>query len=82
MTHDAEIIRAMDVICRALNDESLEVAWLTEGMPDEAGEDDYESVAETSDDVEITTAVFMDVMRSAAEQERPLCFDVFQTRAR
>ena len=41
-----ELLKAMDVIVRSLNDESVMDLWLTNGVPDGADESDYEFIAE------------------------------------
>ena len=41
-----ELLKAMDVVVRSLNDESVMVLWLTNGVPDGADESDYEFIAE------------------------------------
>ena len=41
-----ELLKAMDVVVRSLNDESVMDLWLTNGVPDGADESDYEFIAE------------------------------------
>ena len=41
-----ELLKAMDVVGRSLNDESVMDLWLTNGVPDGADESDYEFIAE------------------------------------
>lgn len=41
-----ELLKAMDVVVRSLNDESVMDLWLTNGIPDGADESDYEFIAE------------------------------------
>lgn len=41
-----ELLKAMDVVVRSLNDESVMDLWLTNGVPDGADESDYECIAE------------------------------------
>ena len=40
-----ELLKAMDVVVRSLNDESVMDLWLTNGVPDGADESDYEFIA-------------------------------------
>lgn len=41
-----ELLKAMDVVVRSLNDESVMDLWLTNGVPDGADDSDYEFIAE------------------------------------
>ena len=41
-----ELLKAMDVVVRSLNNESVMDLWLTNGVPDGADESDYEFIAE------------------------------------
>lgn len=41
-----ELLKAMDVVVRGLNDESVMDLWLTNGVPDGADDSDYEFIAE------------------------------------
>ena len=41
-----ELLKAMDVVVRSLNDESVMDLWLTNGVPDGADNSDYEFIAE------------------------------------
>lgn len=41
-----ELLKAMDVVVRSLNDESVMNLWLTNGVPDGADDSDYEFIAE------------------------------------
>ena len=41
-----ELLKAMDVVVRSLNDESVMNLWLTNGIPDGADDSDYEFIAE------------------------------------
>lgn len=41
-----ELLKAMDVVVRSLDDESVMDLWLTNGVPDGADESDYEFIAE------------------------------------
>ena len=41
-----ELLKAMDIVVRSLNDESVMDLWLTNGVPDGADESDYEFIAE------------------------------------
>lgn len=41
-----ELLKAMDVVVRSLNDESVMDLWLTNGIPDGADDSDYEFIAE------------------------------------
>ena len=41
-----ELLKAMDVVVRSLNDEEVMDLWLTNGVPDGADESDYEFIAE------------------------------------
>jgi hypothetical protein len=41
-----ELLKAMDVVVRSLNDESVMSLWLTNGIPDGADDSDYEFIAE------------------------------------
>lgn len=75
MTHDASIIKAMDTICRALNDESLEELWLTFGVPDEADEDDYKEIAENPRMREDTEKEFFHLMHMADQDKMPICWE-------
>lgn len=75
MTHDANIIKAMDTICRALNDERLEELWLTFGVPDGADEDDYEEIAENPRMREDTEKEFFHLMHMADQDRMPICWE-------
>lgn len=75
MTHDASIIKAMDTICRALNDERLEELWLTFGVPDGADEDDYETIAEDPCMREDTEKEFFHLMHMADQDKMPICWE-------
>jgi hypothetical protein len=48
-------LKAMDDFMRSVNNEKLIGEWLTYGVPDEAKEDDYVSIAE--DDILYSTCV-------------------------
>ena len=41
-----ELLKAMDVVVRSLNDESVMDLWLTNGIPDGADDSEYEFIAE------------------------------------
>lgn len=41
-----ELLKAMDTIVRSLNDESVMVLWLTNGVPGRASDDNHEAIAE------------------------------------
>ena len=41
-----ELLKAMDVVVRSLNDEEVLELWFTNGVPDGADESDYEFIAE------------------------------------
>lgn len=75
MTYDASIIKAMDTICRALNDERLEELWLTFGVPDGADEDDYEEIAENPRMREDTEKEFFHLMHMADQDKMPICWE-------
>lgn len=75
MTHDANIIKAMDTICRALNDESLEELWLTFGVPDGADEDDYEAIADSPRMRNDTEKEFFHLMHMADQDRMPICWE-------
>ena len=42
-------LKIMDKFIHSVNDEELMVDWLTNGVPDEATEDDYRFIAESDD---------------------------------
>ena len=61
-----ELLKAMDVIVRSLNDESVMDLWLTNGVPDGADESDYEFIAEdvaTPEDEDGDTSCFEECCR-------------------
>ena len=61
-----ELLKAMDVIVRSLNDESVMDLWLTNGVPDGADDSDYESIAEdvaTPEDEDGDTSCFEECCR-------------------
>lgn len=75
MTHDANIIKAMDTICRALNDERLEELWLTFGVPDGADEDDYEAIADSPRMREDTEKEFFNIAATVCGSDMPICWE-------
>ena len=61
-----ELLKAMDVVVRSLNDESVMDLWLTNGVPDGADESDYEFIAEdvaTPEDEDDDTSCFEECCR-------------------
>ena len=61
-----ELLKAMDVVVRSLNDESVMDLWLTNGVPDGANESDYEFIAEdiaTPEDEDGDTSCFEETCR-------------------
>lgn len=61
-----ELLWAMDVVVRSLNDESVMDLWLTNGVPDGADESDYEFIAEdvaTPEDEDGDTSCFEECCR-------------------
>lgn len=61
-----ELLKAMDVVVRSLNDESVMDLWLTNGVPDGADESDYEFIAEdvaTPEDDDGDTSCFEECCR-------------------
>ena len=61
-----ELLKAMDVVVRSLNDESVMHLWLTNGVPDGANESDYEFIAEdiaTPEDEDGDTSCFEECCR-------------------
>ena len=61
-----ELLKAMDVIVRSLNDESVMDLWLTNGVPDGADDSDYEFIAEdvaTPEDEDDDTSCFEECCR-------------------
>ena len=61
-----ELLKAMDVVVRSLNDESIMDLWLTNGVPDGADDSDYESIAEdvaTPEDEDGDTSCFEECCR-------------------
>ena len=61
-----ELLKAMDVIVRSLNDESVMDLWLTNGIPDGADDSDYEFIAEdvaTPEDEDGDTSCFEECCR-------------------
>ena len=60
------LLKAMDVVVRSLNDESVMDLWLTNGVPDGADDSDYESIAEdvaTPEDEDGDTSCFEECCR-------------------
>ena len=56
-----ELLKAMDVVVRSLNDESVMDLWLTNGVPDGADDSEYEFIAEdvaTPEDEDGDTSCF------------------------
>ena len=61
-----ELLWAMDVVVRSLNDESVMDLWLTNGVPDGADDSDYEFIAEdvaTPEDEDGDTSCFEECCR-------------------
>ena len=61
-----ELLKAMDVVVRSLNDESVMDLWLTNGVPDGADDSDYEFIAEdvaTPEDEDDDTSCFEECCR-------------------
>ena len=61
-----ELLKAMDVVVRSLNDESAMDLWLTNGVPDGADDSDYEFIAEdvaTPEDEDGDTSCFEECCR-------------------
>ena len=61
-----ELLKAMDVVVRSLNDESVMDLWLTNGVPDGADDSDYEFIAEdvaTPEDEDGDTSCFQECCR-------------------
>lgn len=61
-----ELLKAMDVVVRSLNDESVMDLWLTNGVPDGADDSDYEFIAEdvaTPEDEDDDTSCFEETCR-------------------
>ena len=61
-----ELLKAMDVVVRSLNDESVMDLWLTNGVPDGADDSDYEFIAEdvaTPEDEDGDTSYFEECCR-------------------
>ena len=61
-----ELLKAMDVVVRSLNDESVMDLWLTNGVPDGADDSDYEFIAEdvaTPEDEDGDTSCFEECCR-------------------
>ena len=61
-----ELLKAMDVVVRSLNDESVMDLWLTNGVPDGADDSEYEFIAEdvaTPEDEDGDTSCFEECCR-------------------
>lgn len=61
-----ELLKAMDVVVRSLNDEEVMDLWLTNGVPDGADKSDYEFIAEdvaTPEDEDGDTSCFEECCR-------------------
>lgn len=61
-----ELLKAMDVVVRSLDDEEVMDLWLTNGAPDGADESDYEFIAEdvaTPEDEDGDTSCFEECCR-------------------
>lgn len=61
-----ELLKAMDIVVRSLNDESVMDLWLTNGVPDGADDSDYEFIAEdvaTPEDEDGDTSCFEECCR-------------------
>lgn len=61
-----ELLKAMDVVVRSLNDESVMDLWLTNGVPDGADDSDYEFIAAdvaTPEDEDGDTSCFEECCR-------------------
>ena len=61
-----ELLKAMDVVVRSLNDEEVMDLWLTNGVPDGADESNYEFIAEdvaTPEDEDGDTSCFEECCR-------------------
>ena len=66
VTKRVELLKAMDVVVRSLNDESVMDLWLTNGVPDGADDSDYEFIAEdvaTPEDEDGDTSCFEECCR-------------------
>lgn len=61
-----ELLKAMDVVVRSLNDEEVLELWFTNGVPDGADDSDYEFIAEdiaTPEDEDGDTSCFEECCR-------------------
>lgn len=61
-----ELLKAMDIVVRSLDDEEVMDLWLTNGVPDGADESDYEFIAEdvaTPEDEDGDTSCFEECCR-------------------
>lgn len=58
-----ELLKAMDLIVRHMNNEEAYCYWIEEGVPDEASEDDYEFIASDIESLNDVTTAFEKVMK-------------------
>lgn len=65
--NNIELLKAMDVVVRYLNDEEAIEPWLMYGVPDEADDDDYEYIASNDELMNDTCACFGRIIRMASK---------------
>lgn len=58
-----EQLKAMDDFMHSMNDEELIDSWLTNGVPDEASEDDYRFIAEDDESYMECVRIFQRTVR-------------------
>ena len=63
------VLKAMDNAIRNMNDEEVFDLWLSEGVPDEASEEDYESIAEVHSDYIYVVNIFRACARDYAKED-------------
>lgn len=65
--NNIELLKAMDVVVRYLNDEEAIEPWLMYGVPDGADHDDYEDIASDDELMDLACRCFGQVMRRASK---------------
>ena len=66
----AELLKAMDVLARSINNEDIVDSWLLGGIPDGTTEDEYIDYVDDIDDI---AACFLRCMKRAQE-DGGLCY--------
>ena len=65
----AVVLKAMDNAIRGMNDEFAIETWLMVGVPDEASDEDYMSIAEDHEEYTDIVKVFARIVTKYAEED-------------